>query len=81
MNSRVVRATSKGQVTLPSEWRNNFSGNDFLMKVEANRVIITPAIVEELGDEEILFDAERDNNGKGISLDDLIQLLKESDNG
>jgi bifunctional DNA-binding transcriptional regulator/antitoxin component of YhaV-PrlF toxin-antitoxin module len=81
MNSRVVKATSKGQVTLPSEWRNSFPGDDFLMKIEANRVIITPAIVEDLGCEEILFDAQRDNNGNGIPLDDLIQLLKDSDNG
>ena len=81
MTAKVVKATSKGQVTLPAKWRKNFSGNNFLMKVESNRVIITPALVEEIGSEEVIFDAERDNDGKGIEIDELIQMLKEANNG
>ncbi len=30
--------------------------------------------------EEVLFDADRDNNGKGISLDDMIRMLGEIEN-
>lgn len=81
MNAKVVKATSKGQVTLPAEWRNSFSGNDFLMKIEGNRLVITPAIVEDLGAEVVLFDANRDNNGEGLDLDELIEALKAVDNG
>ena len=35
----------------------------------------------ELAKEEILFDADRDNEGKGISLGEMIRALKKIKNG
>ena len=76
----IVKATKKGQVTLPSKWRKNFDTNQYLVKEKGNTLIITPLEVDDLEEKnwETIFDAKRDHHGKGIPLDEFIRLLKKT---
>lgn len=70
----IRKVTSKGQVTLPSSWRERVK-NDTVVFIEHGNVLeVHPA--EVLVGEEVLFDAVRDNDGKGIPVDDLMHALK-----
>ena len=76
----VVKATSKGQVTLPSAWRKNFDTNRFLIREHDHSLTITPLDVDALEDDnwETIFDAKRDNGGKGIAIDAFMKVLKKT---
>jgi AbrB family looped-hinge helix DNA binding protein len=74
MSNPIRKLTSKGQVTLPSAWRKRI-GTDTVELVDKGGVLeVRPA--EIISGEEVLFDAERDNKGKGIPIDDLMKALK-----
>lgn len=74
----IVKTTSKGQVTLPMSWRKKFHTNRYTMKEVNDTLIISPLEVESLEEENwtTVFDAKRDNEGKGIPIDQLIDTLK-----
>lgn len=72
MAAKIVKSTQKGQITLPKEWRSKFNTDSYIIEMKDTVIKITPFYL----DEEILFDAERDNDGKGISPDEMIKLLK-----
>lgn len=76
----VIKVTSKGQVTLPVKWRKNFSTDRFLMKEKGNTLVISPVDVGDLDEEEweTIFDATEHNQGKGVSIDEMIQALTNS---
>lgn len=76
MTSKIVKSTSKGQITLPKSWRHRFKTDSFLLQMEIDYVTVKPVLLEELAGEEVLFDADRDNEGKGVSPDEIIRLLK-----
>ncbi|OGY89633.1 MAG: hypothetical protein A2677_03660 [Candidatus Komeilibacteria bacterium RIFCSPHIGHO2_01_FULL_52_14] len=76
----IVKATSKGQITLPAKWRRNFDTDRYLVKDTGKSLEISPldlsSIVER--EEYTVFDALRDNKGKGMKANDLARLLKKS---
>lgn len=79
MISKVVRTTSKGQITLPVQWRAQFNTDNYLLKMEENQMIVKPAYIEKfvVGElEEVIFDADEDNNGKGVTVEAMIKMLK-----
>lgn len=76
MNSRIVRATPKGQITLPKEWRDLFKSDNFLIQMDSIQMVIKPVDLDAMAMEEVVFDADRDNEGKGVSVDEMIRLLK-----
>lgn len=78
MADKVVQPTSKGQITLPKEWRKKFPTDNFLIKQRGATLEIVPVFVDELEDEEVIFDADRDNDGKGLSPDTMIELFKKA---
>ena len=78
MTTKVVQPTSKGQITLPKEWRNKFPTDNFLIKMSATKLEIVPVFVDELEDEEVIFDADRDNGGKGLTPDEMMELFKKA---
>ncbi len=80
MNAKIIKATIKGQVTLPKFWRDQFNTDNFLMLVEREKLIIKPVKIADV-EEEILFDSDRDNNGKGIPVTQMIKILKKVQNG
>lgn len=81
MTHTFVKATSKGQITLPKKWRNQFKTDHFIVTLEASRLVVAPMDIAQWAEEEVLFDAERDNDGQGLSPDDMIKLLKKSSHG
>lgn len=81
MTTKITKTTSKGQITLPSEWRNQFDTNNFLLEIKAEMIVIKPITIEEVGSEDVIFDANRDNQGKGVPVDEMIKLLKKIKNG
>lgn len=78
--THLVKTTSKGQITLPVKWRRNFSTNRYLIKEKDGLLEISPVDLDHLGEEkwETIFDAKRDNKGKGVPIDDFITALKKS---
>lgn len=46
------------------------------MEIKANQIVVKPVLIEEISSEELIFDADRDNNGKGIPVDEIISLLE-----
>lgn len=81
MTRTVLKSTERGQITLPKEWRVNFATDSYLVEVHQDRLIIKPLDLDALEDEEVLFDADRDNNGKGVSPDEIIKALKKLRHG
>jgi len=78
----ITKATTKGQITLPAVWRRNFSTNRFFIEDKGEFLKITPLFLDNLKKEEkeyTVFDAIRDNKGKGIKAKDLIKILKKID--
>ncbi len=98
---KIVKATSRGQITLPAEWRREFKTDQFIMICKKDGIKIKPVNVNEILMEEenrlarmkeyekirknrpknetVIFDAIRDNNGKGIPAEDFIKMIEEID--
>lgn len=77
---KVQKITSKGQITLPVLWRNRFKVNQILLKTKDDLIEISPLRLDSLQAREYtVFDAIRDNKGKGIKAKDLLKLLKKID--
>jgi bifunctional DNA-binding transcriptional regulator/antitoxin component of YhaV-PrlF toxin-antitoxin module len=72
----ILKATSKGQITLPAKWRKNFSTVNFVARENGDILEIRPIEINNLGKEYTVFDAIRDNKGKGIKAEDLVKILK-----
>ncbi len=81
MTTKVAKCTSRGQITLPKQWRKNFDTDNFLLEMKGNKLTIKPIHIQELGAEEVIFDADRDNDGKGIKIEEMIDTLKDIQNG
>ncbi|MCC7196797.1 AbrB/MazE/SpoVT family DNA-binding domain-containing protein [Candidatus Peregrinibacteria bacterium] len=80
MSTKISKCTEKGQITLPKDWRDLFKTDSFMIQYDQKKLIITPINLSEL-QEEVIFDAEKDNNGKGISVDEMIKTLKKIKHG
>lgn len=76
MNSKIVKSTSKGQITLPKEWRNQFNTENFILEIHDKQIVVSPLVIKPSSKEEVIFDADRDNDGKGVTVDEMIKLLK-----
>lgn len=76
-----MQPTSKGQITIPKEWRKKFPTSNFLIKPGETKLEIIPVYIDELTKEDIIFDAERDNQGKGVSPEELITLMRKAGHG
>ncbi len=72
---KIQRLTSKGQITLPVSWRREFNVNQVMVTESGGRIEIMP--VRHVNNSEYtVFDAIRDNKGKGIKAKDLLKILK-----
>jgi len=73
----IVKSTTKGQITIPAKWRNRFDTNRFLVNIKDTHLEIKPINLDEIGksQEYTVFDAIRDNKGKGIKAKDLLKIL------
>ncbi len=76
----IVKTTTKGQITLPAKWRRQFKTNNFVATEKDGVLEIRPLDIEDATKtkEYTVFDALRDNKGKGIKAKDLSKLLKKT---
>ncbi|PIR03340.1 MAG: hypothetical protein COV60_00830 [Candidatus Magasanikbacteria bacterium CG11_big_fil_rev_8_21_14_0_20_43_7] len=76
----IVKATSKGQVTLPVKWRRQFNTDNFLATEKDGVLELRPLDINDaVKKKEItVFDALRDNKGKGLKAKELSRLLKKT---
>lgn len=74
----ILKATSKGQITLPAKWRKPLKTNQFIVEHTQDRLIVRPLFIDKKSPrkEYTVFDAIRDNKGKGIRAKDLVRALK-----
>lgn len=92
---KIVKATAKGQITLPAIWRKqlntdlfkvNFNNNKFTLEpIEINKNSSKGLSLKKIIENEekksglVIFNAIRDNNGKGIEVKKFLKILKEID--
>ena len=73
----ITKATTKGQITIPAQWRNGFETNMFMITAKEDILEIKPFFINDIKESEYtVFDAIKDNKGKGIKAKDLVKLLK-----
>ncbi len=75
---KIQNVTSRGQITLPVAWRRRFNTNQVVVTAFEDKIEISPARVKGTS-EYTVFDAIRDNKGKGVKAEDLAGLLKKID--
>lgn len=75
----IQRATSRGQITLPARWREKFNTNQFLVEAEETFLKIVPIDTDDLGEYEVVFDADRDNSGEDILAEEIINMIDKID--
>jgi len=74
----IVKATTKGQITIPARWRKQFATDQYLVKEKAGSLIISPLDLDKIekANDYTIFDAVRDNKGQGIPAKDFLKILK-----
>lgn len=75
--TKIQKISSKGQVTLPASWRKTIKTDHITVSVNGDSLVIQPARLDESG-EYTVFDAIRDNKGKGLKVKDLQSILATS---
>ena len=77
---KLQKVTSRGQITLPVSWRKETGANTITLAIKGERIQITPARLQQKESEyTTVFDAIRDNKGKGLKAADLVKILKKID--
>ena len=79
INEKIQRVTERGQITLPASWRRKVGLRaGIIVKQQGDSLLISPLRTEDERDEEwvTIFDAMRDNGGKGIPAEEMIRTLK-----
>jgi len=76
----ILKTTSKGQITIPAKWRKKFNTNQFIATLKDDKMEIKPLIIgkENSKKEYTVFDAIRDNKGRGIKAKNLVNTLKKT---
>jgi bifunctional DNA-binding transcriptional regulator/antitoxin component of YhaV-PrlF toxin-antitoxin module len=72
----IQKATSSGQITLPSAWRQRFSTNNYLIEAGDSFLKVTPFDRDNIANRKIVFDnGETDERRNKISKDELTASL------
>jgi AbrB family looped-hinge helix DNA binding protein len=77
----ILKTTSKGQITIPASWRKKFNTNQFTAVMKEDKLEIKPLILEKEKEEVkefTVFDAIRDNKGRGIKAKDLVSIIRKT---
>lgn len=75
----LVKATSKGQITLPITWRRRVTTDRFIVKERGGVLEIRPLDLKKIEEAQrytTIFDAVRDNKGNGIPAKDFLATLR-----
>lgn len=75
---RIQRVTSKGQITLPIAWRRRMGTHSIAVRPRGDILEISSLRTPDEEDAAwvTVFDAVRDNKGKGIPATEFIRVLK-----
>jgi AbrB family looped-hinge helix DNA binding protein len=76
-SKKIAKVTSKGQITLPAAWREHIDASHVIIETKGDVLEIRPANIES--NEYTVFDAIRDNKGKGIKAIDLVSIIDDID--
>ena len=77
---KIQKVTSRGQITLPVDWRRKTNTDIIALRTRGDLIEISPIRLEKNGVSEYsVFDAIRDNKGKGIKAADLVNILNKID--
>ena len=77
---KIQKITSRGQITLPVSWRKKFKTSAIVLETKNDSIKISPLLLTNKEKSEYtVFDAIRDNKGKGLKTTDLIKILKKID--
>ena len=47
--NKIVQCTSRGQITLPKKWRDQFETRYFQIEIENNTLILNPLLPDKIG--------------------------------
>lgn len=81
MTHAILKSTERGQITLPKKWRQNFGTDNYTVQIFEEKLIIMPLHLKESLSEEVLYDADRDSNGKGVTPEEMIKVLRKIRHG
>ncbi len=78
---KIQRVTERGQITLPIAWRRKVGVSTITVREHDGVLEIAPLRTQDERDEEwvTLFDAVRDNKGKGITAKELARMIRRID--
>ena len=76
MEKVVQKTTSKGQITLPKFWRGQFKTTHFVLEPKNDVMVIRPIFLNDQANYRIIFNADRDNKGVGVSAKKLLKEIK-----
>ena len=68
---KILQTTSRGQVTLPKDWRDQFPTNYFKAKINGTQIIIEPLIPEKDFEQSVEDSWQEYKEGKFMSHEDL----------
>lgn len=72
----LQKSTSKGQITLPISWRSRFNTDQFLLRMFRDKLEVKPINMDKLPEYVSIFNAFRDNGGKGIKAKEVLRVLR-----
>lgn len=75
--TKIQKISSKGQITLPAAWRRHINTDTISVSVTGDAVEIRPAKFDT-SNEYTVFDAIRDNKGKGLKIKDLQKIIEKA---
>ncbi|MDO8664124.1 MAG: hypothetical protein Q7K44_01020 [Candidatus Liptonbacteria bacterium] len=76
---KIQKVTSRGQITLPVSWRKSTGASTITLAIKGEHIQIAPARLQRENEYTTVFDAIRDNKGKGLKAADLVKVLKKID--
>ena len=82
INEKIQRVTERGQITLPASWRRKVGiRTGIIVKQQGDSLLISPLRTEDERDEEwvTIFDAIRDNKGKGVPAKEFAEMIRRID--
>ena len=68
---KVLHSTSRGQITLPKEWRDNFDTDYFKVEIQEKKLIIVPLNPEKTFKDKVEESWAEYQDGQLISHEDL----------
>jgi bifunctional DNA-binding transcriptional regulator/antitoxin component of YhaV-PrlF toxin-antitoxin module len=81
ITEKVQKITSQGQITLPIAWRRKFKTDQVVLRSKGDMLEVEAFDLSNRGEntDYTVFDAIRDNRGKGMKAQDLLNILPKND--